>query len=98
MDENEILEALANIGLDVGRAASSWNGSLRLLAALDAVGRDGANALVKIDGERSTGHPYTVVISGGRLGEHYFRKDGEELQSLLCEALSFYACHASSNR
>jgi len=93
MDENEAVDALRNAGLDVERAIGSWRESVQLLAALDAIGRDGASALVKIDGGRDDGRVYTVVVSGGALAEGAFRKDGAELRPLLDEAVAFCAAH-----
>jgi hypothetical protein len=50
--------------------------------------------VVKIDGGRSDGSVYTVVVSGGRLGEDFFRNDGADLATLLQEAISFYRSRA----
>jgi len=94
MNENELLGALANVGLESQGAVESWSNSSRLLSALDAIGRDGGNALVKIDGGRNDSRVYTVVVSGGRLGDEFFRKDGSDLQALLLEAIGFWAAHA----
>jgi len=91
MNVKDALDVLVKAGLDIDGADASWRDSLQLLAALDAVGRDGANVLLKIDGGRSDDRPYTVVVSGGRLGEEFFRKDGAALVSLLREAVVFYA-------
>ena len=68
-----------------------WKGLAELLAAFEAIGRDGAVAIVKVDGERTNGDVYTVVVSGAKLGGRFFRKDGGELAALLQEALAWYA-------
>lgn len=94
MDSERILDLMTKAGLDVRVAAESWGGATSLLAALDAVGRDGGSALVKIDGQRCDGQVYTVLISGGRLGEDSFRRDGADLAALLRDALTFYVNHA----
>lgn len=94
MNEDELLEALRRTGLATHVAMSTWADSAQLLSALDAIGRNGANALVKIDGGRDTPHSYTVALSGGRLGDDFFRKDGAELRPLLLEAIGFYLSHA----
>jgi hypothetical protein len=91
MEEHEALEVLAKAGLDVEAPCKTWSDSIRLLAALESMGRDGANALVKIDGGRTNERLYTVVVSGGRLKEDFFRKDGSELLPMLREAVIDYA-------
>jgi len=66
-------------------------------AELEAIAREGATVIVKIDGARSRHDPniYTLMINGGGLGkEDYFRKDGKEVDKLIKEAISFY----NSNR
>lgn len=92
--DESLLATLEKRGLDTEHATASWFDSLPLLAALDAIGRDGACALVKIDGLRTNGKVYTVVLSGGRLGQDFWHSDGPELQALLREAISFYAARA----
>lgn len=94
MNDDELLEALAQTGVESRGAAGPWSASASLLSALDAIGRDGGTALVKIDGGRADGRAYTVVVSGGRLGEEAFRRDGAELEVLLRDAIGFYVEHA----
>lgn len=60
-----------------------------LMAELDEFSKDGAIVLVKIDGERSKNR-FTVMIREGRMGDDYFRKDGDNLVGLLQEARSAY--------
>jgi hypothetical protein len=91
MDEKEALEALACAGMDSQIVYGQWSTSAKLLAALDAIGREGAVAIVKVDGGRADANVYTVAISGGHLAEEFFRKDGSELLPLLREAVGFYA-------
>ena len=98
MNENELFEALSKVGLGSWGEMDSWRDSSRLLSALDAIGRDGGNALVKIDGGRNDGRVYTVVVSGGRLGDEFFRKDGSDLHALVLEAIGFWVAHALSDR
>jgi hypothetical protein len=66
------------------------------LAAFEAIGRDGATALIKVDGQRSDESIFTVVVSGGPLGDVFFRKDGADLEALLREAVMFYRAHVWS--
>jgi hypothetical protein len=49
-----------------------WRESADLLAILEAIGRAGASAVVKIDGARRDGSVYSVVVSGGPLGEDFY--------------------------
>lgn len=69
---------------------SRWQDAAGLMAVLDAIGREGVSAVVKIDGERAKESVYTVVISGPLLGDAFFRKDGSDLVALLREAVDFY--------
>jgi hypothetical protein len=90
MAKNTIIAGLIGAGhVDVSRAAV-WRDTAELLAIIDAIAREGATALIKIDGARAADSVYTVLISGGRLGETYFRKDGADLRGLLEEAIEFY--------
>jgi hypothetical protein len=88
MTDEQILSALSAAGLDV--RIQDWRDLAFLLAAFNAVGRTGTNALVKIDGARADNRFYTVVLSGGQLGDAFFRNDGSELEPILREALAFY--------
>ena len=90
MDEKALIEELQKTGRLTLEQVSRWRDSSGLLAVFDAIASDGANAMVKVDGGRSNGSAYTVVMSGGKLGEAFFRKDGPDLHALLEEAISFY--------
>lgn len=90
MDDKSLLSELQKSGRVGTAEVASWSDSAELLPAFDAIGRDGATALIKIDGGRSDDAVYTVVISGGRLGEAFFHRDGANLSVLLLEAISFY--------
>lgn len=97
MKENELFKALAQAGLETRDSIDTWNDSSKLLSAIDAIARDGGSAVVKVDGGRNDGRVYTVVVSGGRLGDEFFRKDGSDLQVLLREAVAFWVRHAQSD-
>lgn len=73
-----------------GESLLRWKDAATLMATLDVIGREGANVVVKIDGGRLHA-PYTVVLSGPKLGDSLFRKDGAEVQTLLKEAIEFYS-------
>lgn len=90
MDDRALINKLQDSGNIAAMDVALWRDSAGLLAAFDAIGRHGVNALIKIDGARLEGSVYTVVISGGKLGEEFFRKDGKDLVALLREAISFY--------
>lgn len=92
-DHDDLLAALANLGIDRASRVPAWTGLAELLAALDALARVGTTAVVKIDGGRDGQDVYTVVVSGGRLGDA-FRRDGSDLATLLREALQFYVANA----
>ncbi|NOU31860.1 MAG: hypothetical protein HOO96_28485 [Polyangiaceae bacterium] len=87
LDDEAMFSALGEAGVDASSAVSAWTQSASLLAALDAIGRMGGHTLVKIDGERDGSQVYTVLVSGGRLGSDHFRRDGDDLPTLLREAL-----------
>lgn len=94
MTENEIIDALAQTGLEnAGRNTVTWRDAATLLSALDVIARDGGNAIIKVDGGRNDGQPYTVVLSGGRLGQDFYRRDGADLNTLLADAIAFYIAH-----
>lgn len=57
---------------------------------IEAIAKDGASVIIKLDGERSEDKFYSVVLSGGKLGEAFFRKDGSELTLLLEELIEYY--------
>jgi hypothetical protein len=95
MSDEEVLERLAKLGFTTGLHGDAWRRVADLLAALDAVARDGGHALVKVDGGRTGEEVYTVLVAGGRLGEEFFRKDGADLRALLREALSFVVAHCA---
>ena len=61
-----------------------------LFIELNAIARDGASVIVKLDGARTAELFYSVVISGGNLKEDYFRKDGGDLIPLIQEGVDYY--------
>jgi hypothetical protein len=89
MSDQSLVEALLTRGHVNEEQISRWTDAAVLMAALDAIGREGAAAVVKVDGGR-LGAAYTVVLSGSRLGESFFRKDGNDILVLLRDAIEFY--------
>lgn len=90
MNDELLINALRASGRVSGKHLELWKEVAGLMAVLDAIGRDGASAVVKIDGARLDGAVYSVVVSGEHLGEKYFRKDGDDLSTVLREAIDFY--------
>ena len=89
-----MIDELKKTGRLTAEHVARWRDASDLLAVFDVIGRDGANALVKVDGGRSNGSVYTVVVSGGSLGESFFRRDGDDLIELLSDAIAFYKTSA----
>lgn len=96
MNNEQLIDALLASARISNAEVALWRESAGLLAVLDAIGRDSTNAVVKIDGARTDGSVYTVVITGSKLGDEYFRKDGADLPALLREAIDFYTSRAWS--
>lgn len=67
-----------------------WQDSAELLGSLNVICRKGSTVVVKMDGTRSNGALFTVVLSGGLLGDDYFHKEGPDLKPLLEQAVAFY--------
>jgi len=97
MTRVELMEKIKRDGRFERERVDRWVAMADLLAVFDAIGRDGVNAVVKMDGSRESGSVYTVLVSGGRLGDSYFRKDGGCLSDLLTEAIGFYDAHGWSS-
>ena len=85
----DIIQRLKQAGRVSDADAAAWAEIGSLLQAIEAIVKDGATAVVKLDGERSTDR-YTVIVSGGPLGAEFHRGDGDDLRKLLQEAIHFY--------
>lgn len=72
-----------------------WRRASELMAELEAIGRDGSVALLKIDGLRSE-DIFTVVINGPP-GDVSFRKDGSDVRQLLVESIAFWRDYRASS-
>ena len=90
MNDQALIEELLASGRVSGEKIFHWKEAAALMAALEAIGVDGATAVVKVDGGRPEAM-YTVVLSGSRLGESFFRKDGSDVLALLRDAIEFYS-------
>lgn len=91
MDDESLVRSLQRSAQPSAAAVSQWSQLSLLLAALEAIGREGVIVIIKVDGARPGDSIYTVVLSGGPLGEAFFRKDGASLPDLVREAIGFYA-------
>lgn len=89
MNDENLIDDLQSGGHVTEQQVSRWRDAAVLMAVLEAIGRDGASVVVKIDGGRPDA-VYTVVISDPQLGELFFRKDGPDAVVLLREAVEFY--------
>ncbi len=72
---------------------SDWTCLRDLSSALEQMANEGAIVVGKIDvGRQEPGDSgrYTVVISGGLLGDDYFRRDSVSLSSAVSDGILFY--------
>jgi hypothetical protein len=90
MSDQALVEEFLLSGRVTEREVVKWGNVAGLMAVFDAIGREGVSAVVKIDGGRLDGALYTVVVSGSRLGDSFFRQDGNDLAALLRDAIEFY--------
>jgi hypothetical protein len=75
-------------------ADRDWKIWEALWPAIETMVDEGAVLVVKVDGGRTTDDllkRYTVVLSGGKLGDDFFREDAVNLEDVLCNAVVFYA-------
>ncbi len=78
---------LADIGPD-------WQGCDAVWSVLEEMATEGASGIAKIDGQRTSSGDvgrYTVVVSGGPLGEDLFRLDTGVLEEGLAKAIIHFA-------
>lgn len=94
MNNSSFFETLQKDGRLEEDDISRWVKMSAMMAALEAIGKDGATVVLKFDGGRPESM-YTVVVSGASLGDSFFRKDGSQVLSLLQEAVEFYGCKQS---
>jgi hypothetical protein len=97
MNDQALVGALQASGCVTEENVARWRDAAALMATLDAIGRDGVTAVVKIDGGRPDAI-YTVLVSGAQLGESFFRKDGNDPLALLRDAIDFYKAEVWSKR
>jgi hypothetical protein len=90
MNERTTLADLVAAGRLTEKDVETWSRVADRLAALTLIAREGATVVVKADGERAGFALFTVVVSGGRLGDDFFRRDASDLDGLLDAAIRFY--------
>ena len=90
MSDQKLVDEFVTSGRVAEQEVMLWRDVAGLMAVFDAIGREGVSAMVKIDGGRPDGAVYTVVVSGARFGEAFFRQDGSDLAALLRAAIAFY--------
>lgn len=72
----------------------TWRGCDVFLELLEQMRREGAVVVIKLDGQRSSqsdAEPYTVIISGGGLGEGFTQSNGGAMEEALAVAVLDYA-------
>lgn len=96
MDIHSLKARAAQVVQEVGLATvpTNWSGCDAVWAVFEEMSKEGATVVIKIDGQRT--HPedngrYTVLVSGGPLGEDFFRLDTPVLEDGLAKAILFYA-------
>jgi hypothetical protein len=97
MSTAALLDRLRTLGISPDAHADTWLDGVDLLAALDAIGRSGCCVLIKVDGLRTNGAVYTIVISGGFLVDEVFRKDGPDLVALAGAAIAHVIDRLATN-
>jgi hypothetical protein len=93
---DELKETVARIfdHADLGPLPVDWSGRDAIWPAFERMALEGATVLVKIDGQRTGDDDnglYTVLVSGGRLGDEFFRMDTPDLDVGCARAVIFYA-------
>lgn len=89
--------AVATIARNRGLSLTSeWSGCDAIFPLLEMMRAQGATVLIKLDGERTgeDAKPYTVMVSGGPLGDDFFRTDTAALDDGLCYIIGSYSAVA----
>lgn len=96
MEENKVRAEAARWAKEQGLAdiQPDWRGCDAMWKVLEKMADEGAIVVIKIDGERKgpdDNGRYTVVVSGGPLGENFFRQDTAVLEDGIAQAIVHYA-------
>ena len=83
-----LAERIAGLSLE-----PDWTGCGAVFGLLERMREEGAVVLIKLDGERVGGsaHPYTLMVSGGPLGDDFFRLDCKSIDEGLCYIIGNYS-------
>lgn len=74
----------------MGEIAPDWQGCDAVWEIFEKMASEGSTVVIKIDGQRTKPDDngrYTVVVSGGPLGEEFFRLDTPVLEDGLARAI-----------
>lgn len=96
MDKSGVRAEAAKVAREFGLAnmPPTWNGCDAVWNVLEKMANSGSTVVIKIDGQRTEPKDngrYTVVLSGGPLGEDFFRVDTAVLEEGLANAILYYA-------
>gem|GEM_PF-3494816 len=96
VDESNVKADAAKVARELGLAniPPTWTGCDAVWKVLEEIADGGSTVVIKIDGERTGPEDsgrYTVVLSGGPLGEDFFRLDTPILEEGLAKAIVYYA-------
>ena len=95
MDAQSMNDRLARLREGLGvEGAADWSTVDAFWPVLERMRGDGAVVVLKLDGQRvgeDDDGPFTVVLSGGGLGDDYVRVDGRSMPAALGEAVMRYA-------
>jgi len=96
MDINALKRRASQVVQEVGLATvpPNWSGCDAVWAVFEEMSKEGATVVIKIDGQRTGPEDngrYTILVSGGPLGEDFFRLDTHVLEDGLAKAILFYA-------
>ena len=96
MESDEVRAEVARRAKELGLAdiRPDWRGCDAVWDVLEEMAAEGATVVIKIDGQRNgpdDNGRYTVLVSGGPLGEDFFRRDTPVLEDGVAEAIVYYA-------
>ncbi len=80
--------------LGLAEIRPDWRGCDAVWEVVEAMAAEGAIVLIKIDGQRQgpgDSGRYTILVSGGPLGEDFFRRDTPVLEDGIALAIVYYA-------
>lgn len=95
MEESSVRAEAAKVARELGLAnvPPAWEGCDAVWNVLEEMANSGSTVVIKIDGQRTgpdDNGRYTIVLSGGPLGEDFFRLDTPVLEEGLAKAILYY--------